>query len=82
MFSSEFGDIFKNTCFGRTTLVDASGRSTKKTDIWEEVFKNGSSKTCERQPLKKLKGYCLPKADYTPSNFLEAVFHKFYLTHS
>ena len=24
----------------------------------------------------------LPKADYTPSNFLKAVFHKFYLIHS
>ena len=29
--------------------------------IWVKVFKNGSSKTCGRQPLKKLKG-CLPQS--------------------
>ena len=29
--------------------------------IWEQVFKNGTSKTCGRQPLKKLKGYGLLK---------------------
>ena len=27
------------------------------THIWDKVFKNGSSKICGRQPLKKLKGY-------------------------
>ena len=29
--------------------------------IWVKVFKNGSSKICGRQPLKKLKG-CLPQS--------------------
>ena len=29
-----------------------------------------------------MKGYGLPKADRTPSNFLKAVFHKFHLVHS
>ena len=31
--------------------------------IWDKVFKNGPSKLCGRQPLKKMKGYGLPKAD-------------------
>ena len=39
---------------------------------WDKVFKNGPSKICGRQPLKNLKG----------SNFLKALFHKFYLVHS
>ena len=51
-------------------------------DKWDKVFKNGPSKTCGRQPLKNLKGYGLPKADHTPSNFLTAAFHKFYLVDS
>ena len=33
---------------------------------WVEVFKNGPSKTCGRQPSK---------ADHITSNFLKAVFH-------
>ena len=28
---------------------------------WDKVFKNGRSKTCEREPLKNLKGYVLLK---------------------
>ena len=36
----------------------------------------------DRQPLKKLKWYGLPKADDTPSDFLNAFFHKFYLVYS
>ena len=48
---------------------------------WDKVFKNGPSKICERQSLKSLKEYCLFKAYHTPSNFLKAVFHKFYLVH-
>ena len=51
-------------------------------NIWDEVFKNGPSKICGRQPLKNLKEYGLPKADHTPSYFLKVVFHKFYLVHS
>ena len=47
-----------------------------------QVFKNEPSKICGRQPLKNLKGYGLPKADRTLSNFSKAVFHKFYLAHS
>ena len=32
---------------------------------WDEVFKNGPSKICGRQPLKNMKGYGLPRADHT-----------------
>ena len=52
------------------------------TIIRDKVFKNGPSKICGRQPLKNLKGYGLLEAVHTPSNFLKAVFHKFYLGHS
>ena len=30
-------------------------------NIWDEVFKSGRSKFCEREPLKNLKGYGLLK---------------------
>ena len=44
----------------------------------DKVFKNGPSKICARQPLKKLSDMvCL-----SSSNFLKAVFHKFYFTNS
>ena len=42
------------------------------TTIWGKIFNNGSSKICQRQPLKYLKG----------SNILNSVFHFFYLVHS
>ena len=48
---------------------------------WDKVFKNGPRKTCGRKPFKNLKGYGLPKVDHTLSNFLKAVFNKFYLVH-
>ena len=32
--------------------------------------------------LYKIEGDGLLKADHTPSNFLKAVYHKFYLVHS
>ena len=51
-------------------------------NIGVKVFENGPSKIWGRQPLKHLKWYGLPKADHTRSNFLKAVFHKFYLVHS
>ena len=51
-------------------------------DKWDKVFKNGPNKNCGRQSLKNLKRYGLTKADHTPSNFLKAVLHKFYLVHS
>ena len=41
-----------------------------------------ASKVCGRQHLKNLKRYDLLKADHTPSIFLKAVFHKFYLVYS
>ena len=41
-----------------------------------------TKKICGRQPLKNLKGYGMPKADHTPSDFLKAVFHKIFLVHS
>ena len=40
--------------------------------LWDKVFKVGTSKIYERQPLKNLKGCGLHKV----------VFHKFYLVHS
>ena len=33
----------------------------ESTHIWDKVFKNGPSETCERQPLKILKLYGLLK---------------------
>ena len=39
------------------------------TSKWGMKFKNGPSKICGTQPLKNLK---------CTSNFLKAVFHKFY----
>ena len=35
--------------------------SVQKTAIWDKIFKNGPSKICGGQPLKKLKGYGLLK---------------------
>ena len=43
---------------------------------WDKVFKNGPNKICRRQSLKSL------KFKLETSNFLKAVFHKFYLVHS
>ena len=47
---------------------------------------DGPSKICGREPLKNLEEYGLLNhnhvADHIPSNFLKAVFHKFYLVHS
>ena len=48
---------------------------------WDEVFKSGPCKIFGIQPLKSLNEYALVKADHTPSNFLKAEFHKFYLVH-
>ena len=45
--------------------------------VWDEVFKNGLSKICGRQPLINLKS-----RPYPFKNILKAVFHKFYLAHS
>ena len=49
---------------------------------WVKVFKNGPSKICGKQPLKKLKEYGLPKQTIPLQTFSKAVFHKFYLVHS
>ena len=48
----------------------------KGRNIWDEIFKNGPSKIFVRHPQKNLQGHGLP------SNFVKAVFHKFYLVHS
>ena len=37
-------------------------------DRWDKLFKNGPSKICGRQSLKKLKGYCCLSKPY-PSKF-------------
>ena len=47
-----------------------------------EYSENVPSKICGRQSLKNSKMYGLLKADHTPSKFLNAVFHKFYLVGS
>ena len=49
---------------------------------WVKVVKNGPSKIYGRLPLKNSKWYVLPEADHITSNFLKAIFHKFYLVHS
>ena len=46
--------------------------------IWVKVFKSGPSKISGRQPIRNLKWYDLLRQ----TNFLKAVFHKFYLIHS
>ena len=37
--------------------VSKEQRRKPRPIIWDKVFKNGPSKICGRQPLKKLKGY-------------------------
>ena len=54
----------------------------KPNHIWGKLFKTGPSKICGRQVLKNLKGYGMLETDYTSSNVLNAVLHKFYLVHS
>ena len=49
---------------------------------WDKVFKNGPSKGCGKQPLKNLKFKKIKKQKIKNSNFLKAVFNKFYLVHS
>ena len=51
-------------------------------NLGQSIQEYRPSKICGRQSLKLLKGYGLLQADHTPSNFLKAVFHKFYLVHS
>ena len=49
---------------------------------WGKVFKNGPSKICGRQPLKKLKWYRLLGQTKSLQILLKFVFHKFSLIHS
>ena len=67
----------KVTKIGKWQVITESRGLT----IWDKVFKNEPGKISGRQPLKNLKGYGLLKGDHTPSNFLKAVFRKFYLVH-
>ena len=46
-----------------------------------QVFKNGPSKICGRYSLKKFEVIWSAQADHVASNFLKAVFRKFYLVH-
>ena len=40
-------------------------RLTNDSDIWDKVFKNGTSEICGRQPSKNLKGHvCLNNPFY------------------
>ena len=45
--------------------------------IWGKIFKNGPSKICGRQPLKKLKGYGLLKQRLSSTSFTWSIFEYF-----
>ena len=48
------------------------------TSIWDEAFKNGSSKICGGQPLKNSKGYvclCLKPATLLKKETLTQAYH-------
>ena len=73
----EIKAISSNIAFQLEQMLNFLTRSEKNTSqIYGKVFKNRLSKICGRQPLKKLKGYGLPKADLTHSKLLKAVIHK------
>ena len=65
-------EILRSVLFSETALLLLHLAS-----VWDEVFKNGLSKICGRQPLINLKS-----RPYPFKNILKAVFHKFYLAHS
>ena len=65
-----------------TFHIQAFGYAQYSVDIRDKVFGSGPNKICGRQPLKNLKGYSLLKQTISPSNFLKAIFHRFYLVHS
>ena len=54
--------------------MEKSNKASHNHHKWDKVFKNGPSKICGRQ--------LLPYADRITSDFLKAVFHKFYSVHS
>ena len=81
MFESKFEHVhlFWRLLFSFKIMKNAGWiRISTYQDTWDKVFKGGPSKICGRQTLKSLKGYGL----LIHSNFLKAVFHKFYLSHS
>ena len=81
----EVRDLFawrKRSMFWKYMFMFNAVTQTWKTRKWDKLFKNGPSKICGRQPLKKLNEYGLLLADRNPWLFLKAVFHKFYLVHS
>ena len=43
--------------------------------VRDNAFKNGPSKICGRQPLKKFEVIWSAQADHINSDFLKAVFH-------
>ena len=56
-------------------LMNIDGDAGEKGySVWVQVFNNGLSKICGRQPLKNLNKF--------RTNFLKAVFRKFYSVHS
>ena len=46
-------------------IIQKNKQEIKANNKCDKVFKNGPSKICGRQPLPKLKGYDLLKADHT-----------------
>ena len=71
--------IFQRNVIRETKIIY---NSRNPNHIWGKLFKTGPSKICGRQVLKNLKGYGMLETDYTSSNVLKAVLHKFYLVHS
>ena len=49
------------------------------TSIWDKVFKNGPSNICGRRSWRDMGCF---RVTITSSNFLKAVFHKFYFVYS
>ena len=43
------------------TVISRIEECVELKNIWDKVFKNGTSKICRRHPLKKLKEYGLLK---------------------
>ena len=69
----------KNARLIFSKLTAENGIKSAHVHLGQKYSRMDQVKICGEQPLKILKGHGLPKADHTPSEFLEAVSHKFYL---
>ena len=70
----EFLTVWVKLVLSTHSLIDVARYDWTKTAV--KLLKSGQNKTSGRQPLKKL------EVKHITSNFLKAVFHKFYLIHS